>query len=407
MGGDHGNFIDGRWRAVGAGEGFVVSDAQGAELTRRPRSSAGDLEEALGVLEGASHAWWERAPSERAEVVRAMDLSGDLGAWAGALGARIGVDGSAAERLLEEDLMEHEWPEPVDAHGPGVALVRAAPTVLLSGLLPLVASALERGWCVLLMADPALPWLAEAVASAWQRGGGGADTLALLHDDGATAARAALGSGRLHGALARDHSRRLEDLRAAMSPRGAEGFGSGVVDSMSPSAHLEGSLVRDSTAVVTSELDPEEEARAICEAAFGATVALGGEREGSIGRVVCHEGLFSVFTRALLERLDALEEVEGPLKTPLQGGLGAWSEEIAQAAVGEGATCLRGGPSDSIERGRRGKIRRSVFTNVEPKLRLSRASRPAPALALMRAPSDAGVHELALACDADHNNVPG
>ena len=37
MGGDHGNFIDGRWRPVGAGKGFVVADAQGAELARRPR----------------------------------------------------------------------------------------------------------------------------------------------------------------------------------------------------------------------------------------------------------------------------------------------------------------------------------------------------------------------------------
>ncbi len=402
MGGDHGNFIDGRWRPVGAGKGFVVADAQGAELARRPRSAAGDLEEALGVLGGASRAWWERPPGERAEMVRAMNPAGDLGAWAGALGARIGVGAAAAAQLLEEDLSEHDWPEPAEASGPGVALVRAAPTALLSGLLPLVSSALERGWCVLLMADPALPWLAEAVASAWQRGGGGADTLALLHDDGATTARSALGSGRLRGVLARDHSRRLEELEAAMSSSEAAGFGEGVVEAKSPRARFEGASLRDSTAVVTSDLDPEEEAAAICDAAFGAALALSGEREGSVGRVVCHEAFFSVFTRVLLERLDALEGVEGGLNAPLQAGFGAWSEEIAQAAVGEGATCLRGGPSDSIERGRRGKILRSVFTNVEPKSRLSRASRPAPALALMRASSDAEVHKMALACDADH-----
>ena len=162
-----------------------------------------------------------------------------------------------------------------------------------------------------------------------------------------------------------------------------------------------GSYLQIACSVVTSDLDPLQEAIAICDAAFGASLALGGEREGSLGRVVCHEGLFSDFTRVLLERFDALEAAEGTLKLPLQAGLGAWSEELTQAAVGEGATCLRGGPSDSIERGRRGKIIRSVFTNVEPKSRLSRASRPAPALALLRASTDAGVHELALACDAD------
>ena len=185
-------------------------------------------------------------------MVRAMNPAGDLGAWAGALGARIGVGAAAAAQLLEEDLSEHDWPEPAEASGPGVALVRAAPTALLSGLLPLVSSALERGWCVLLMADPALPWLAEAVASAWQRGGGGADTLALLHDDGATTARSALGSGRLRGVLARDHSRRLEELEAAMSSSEAAGFGEGVVEAKSPRARFEGASLRDSTAVVTN-----------------------------------------------------------------------------------------------------------------------------------------------------------
>ena len=69
MGGDHGNFIGGRWRPVGDGEGFVVQDVAGAELTRRPRTSAGDLEEALGALGAASGAWWERAPGERAELL--------------------------------------------------------------------------------------------------------------------------------------------------------------------------------------------------------------------------------------------------------------------------------------------------------------------------------------------------
>jgi len=406
MGGDHGNFIGGRWRSVGAGEGFVVEDVMGEELTRRPRSSGGDLEEALGVLEGASHAWWDRALGERSEAVEAMEFAGGLEVCAEALGARVGVDSGRAQRLLEEDLTELEWMEPFDSEGPGVALVRAAPTALLSGLVPLVGRALAGGWCVLLQADPALPWLAEVVAAAWERAGGDSEVMAVLHDDGATTARSALGSGRLSGVLARDHSLRLAELEAA-SPGRSASFGSGVLGSKRGGASFEGFVVEDSTAVVTSDLDPDEEAAVVCEAAFGAAEALGGERERSVGRVVCHEGLFSRFTGALLERFDVIMEGEGPLRKALQSGMEPWVEELAQSAVGDGATCLRGGPSDSIERGRRGKITCSVFTNVDPNWRLARARRPAPALALMRASSDAEVHELALACDAGHESGLG
>ena len=40
-----------------------------------------------------------------------MDLGGGLGDWAEALGARIGVDGAAAEELLRGDLSECEREE--------------------------------------------------------------------------------------------------------------------------------------------------------------------------------------------------------------------------------------------------------------------------------------------------------
>jgi len=401
MGDDHGNFIGGRWHPVGDGEGFAIEDATGAELTRRPRTSAGALEEALGVLEAVGRTWWERAPAERAEVVQAMDLGADLDSCAEALGARMGIESSRALQLLEDDLGEIEAGEHGVAEAPGIALVRCAPSALLSGLAPLVTRSLERGWCVLLLADPALPWLAESVARAWERAGGGAEALALLHDDGATTARSVLGSERLAGVQVRDNEERLADLEKAMAPRGKVGFGLGILEREAKEATFAGFPLCDATAVVTSECDPEEEAHAVCEAAFGLAEALGGEREGSLGRVVCHEGLFSTFTEALLERFDALEQAEA-LQRPLQQDLGGWAAELARAAVGDGATCLRGGPSDSIGRGGRGKIIRSVFTNVEPRWRLARARRPAPALALLRASDDSRAHELALACDAGH-----
>ena len=108
----------------------------------------------------------------------------------------------------------------------------------------------------------------------------------------------------------------------------------------------------------------------------------------------------------MLKGFDALKKADGPLSRPLQRGMEDWLEDISRASVGEGATCLRGGPSDSIGKGGRDKIIRSVFTNVEPNWRLAQASRPAPALALLRAPDDHRAHELALACDAGHISDP-
>ena len=75
------------------------------QIQRRPRSAAGDLEEALGVLEGASQGWWERAPLERAEAAQAMDLEGALSAWAGAFGARIGVDDASDRQATSIRMM--------------------------------------------------------------------------------------------------------------------------------------------------------------------------------------------------------------------------------------------------------------------------------------------------------------
>jgi acyl-CoA reductase-like NAD-dependent aldehyde dehydrogenase len=209
--------------------------------------------------------------------------------------------------------------------------------------------------------------------------------------------------------VVRDHEERLGELEAAMkvmAPRGSAAFGAGVLEVSGREVVFEGIAVRDATAVVTSECDPGEEAEAIHEAAFGSAEALGGERDGCVGRVVCHEALFWAFTEALLACYDAQEEGSVMVREPLQRGHRAWMAELSQVAVGEGATWLRGGPSDSIGRGGRAKMVRSVFTNVEPNWRLARAGRPSPALALIRAPDDPGAHELALACDAGHAHGP-
>ena len=178
MGEDHGNLIGGRWRSAGAGEGFVVATASGAELTRRPRAGARDLTEALGALEEASHSWWGRSAGERAEVLGALELGSELSDCAAGVAARVGIGPEQALRLLEADLAEVDPWEVSQVTAPGVALVRCAPTALLSGLVPLMKRSLERGWAVLLLADPSLPWLAESFARSWLRAGAPAGALA-------------------------------------------------------------------------------------------------------------------------------------------------------------------------------------------------------------------------------------
>jgi acyl-CoA reductase-like NAD-dependent aldehyde dehydrogenase len=405
MGENYGNLINGLWRPAGAGEGFVVADAGGAELGRRMRASAGDLEEALGGLEEASRSWWMRSSGERGEILDSLDLGDGLEGCAAGVAARIGVSSEEAKSLLEEDLGElEEWnTEPVG--GPGVSLVRCAPTALLSGLASLMMQSLERGWTVLLLADPELPWLAELLADAWLRAGAPAEALALLHDDGLSCARSALGSGRLSAVALCDLDERIQSFQAKLklheSASIGMSFGAGVAEGGGSDSVFYGVPLRDATSVVTSDCDPVQEAVAVVEASFGSALALSGEREGSIGRVICHERQFSVFTGALLEAFDVLEQQNGPLLRPLMPKLDGWMTALSQSAVGEGATSLRGGASDSNERVSRGKMGRSVFTNLEPNWSFACAGRPAPALSLLRAPDDEKAHELALSCDSD------
>jgi acyl-CoA reductase-like NAD-dependent aldehyde dehydrogenase len=347
-----------------------------------------------------------RSSGERGEILDSLDLGDGLESCAAGVAARTGMSLEEAKRLLEEDLGElEEWDsEPIS--GPGVSLVRCAPTALLSGLASLMMQSLERGWTVLLLADPELPWLAELLADAWLRAGAPAEALALLHDDGLSCARSALSSGRLSAVSICDFEERLQSLQAKLPRRESSGFGAGLAEHEHTGISFYGVPLRDATSVVTSECDPVEEAVAVVEAAFGSALALGGEREGSIGRVICHERKFSAFTSALLEAFDALEERDGPLSRPLMPKLNDWMIGLSQAAVGEGATTLRGGASGSNERAARGKMGRSVFTNLEPNWSLARAGRPAPALLLLRAPDDERAHELALACDSDHSDLP-
>jgi acyl-CoA reductase-like NAD-dependent aldehyde dehydrogenase len=370
------------------------------------RAETSDLEEALAVLEGGCQAWWEQGAGGRGEILDSLDLSAGIQRCAAGVAARIGLSLDEAEGLLSGDLEELETAEVDTATAPGVALVRCAPTALLSGLASQLVQTLERGWSVLLLADPELPWLAEILADSWLRAGAPADALALLHDDGISCARAALSSGRLSAASICDLDARLGVFEAKLEIREGVGSGLGAARGGGLASSFYGIPLRDATSVVTSDCDPVEAAVAVVEAAFGSALALGGERNASIGRVVCHERQFSAFTGALLEAFDALEQRDGPLIRPLLPKLNGWMRELSQSVGGEGGTTLRGGASDSNEKGARDKMGRSVFTNLGPNWSFASAGRPAPAIALLRAPDDEKAQKLALACDAGPAQAP-
>ena len=148
------------------------------------------------------------------------------------------------------------------------------------------------------------------------------------------------------------------------------------------------------TLIVGRGDDPVQAARSICETSFGPERSLSGQRAGVVGRVLCHERHLSVLTATLLE---GLEELAAPC--PLfDSGLAAYVEGQSRLGLDEGATLIRGAfgaPAGSRRDAREAILAPSVFTNVEPRMALARAVRPAPILCLLRVAADMEATELA------------
>jgi hypothetical protein len=446
----HANWIGGEWRAAGRGKSYGLCAFGGAASTRWPRSDGDDLALALAAAGEGGAAWrsWTRA--ERVELLEdalATDLF--LGDPQGQLAGRLGAGAWEIEEWVQEArrrgaqvLRRRGEPRrlgpaspplttsapspaasPALSHGPRLpgppttALLRVHGAALFSGLVQRLWPLLLEGWAVILIADPALPMLARELALALDHADLPPGALSLLCDDGASALRAGLlaqGIGLAH--LLELGERRAEVLELAARPRGERGArggqgdrGRGAPPGPGPEVHFES--LAGSTRVVLAGDDPERAARASALGALGRVQALSGQREGQAGRVVVHRRHFSRFTQALLAELDHLaREAAGPLAL-LDPELPRYVERLRRLGLDEGATLLRGdsgtwfgpaGAAGSHARGRDVTLDPLVFTNVEPRMRLARAQRPAPLLRLLRAEDD----EAALLCAEELDLAP-
>jgi hypothetical protein len=163
------------------------------------------------------------------------------------------------------------------------------------------------------------------------------------------------------------------------------------------------------TELVLEGDDPLERAAELALKAFGRSATLTGQWPGQVGRIICHQRLFSRFSEQFLHGLETAPEPPAPA---IDGDLPGYVRGAWALGIDEGATPIFGGgplvrPAEpppgaaapdegSAERGRAPRVVPPVvFTNVEPLQRLACLRRPAPIAVLMRAPSDGAARALA------------
>jgi acyl-CoA reductase-like NAD-dependent aldehyde dehydrogenase len=248
------------------------------------------------------------------------------------------------------------------------------------------------------------------VAAALERAGLPPGTVALLHDDRGGALRGALAEGALGW------------LRVRASGEALEGFAAGAGGTRERSLWP----LANTSAVVLEGDDPARAAGALALKALGRSGTLSGQLPGQVGRVICHQRLFSRFSEEFLHGLeDGPVPALGPPVPAIEGDLPAYVRRAWALGLDEGATPIHGGeplvraaaapgtapgvadgpapatePDPAQARGRAPRVVLPVvFTNVEPGRRLARLRRPAPVVLLMRASSDEAARELAAELD--------
>ncbi len=403
------NFIDGAWAPALGGDVFEAGLRQRSreESIWWPRSGARDLVAAVAGLRRASPAWRRRRPDERAELLSlALDRWHGNASGADQLAELLGLGEGALDDDFERALLTGDEliaTAPIADHSDErPAVVRVSAAELYPGLVREVIGELLHGRSVLILSDPDLPWAAHELVLQLSSDKALAGVVALLHDDRRACTSIALKSS----AFSRVYLPGVNPDRATGEvPRGlsvstSQGFGVGVFDNL-PGEEKNGpgevilKAPANTSFVVLEGDDPAAAATEAYDRAFGAVRALSGQRAGQVGRVICHQRLFSTFTEALLERMErARDEVACRV---FSSNLDRYQANLCRLGLDEGATLVLGGPEEvSGFRGGRqnGILPPSVFTNAEPTMGLSNAFRPAPVLSLIRASSDAAAHAL-------------
>ncbi|MBK7644111.1 MAG: hypothetical protein IPJ19_13870 [Planctomycetes bacterium] len=266
--------------------------------------------------------------------------------------------------------LAEELPTGLELDAPIEGVLALAPHESELALAPLARALahLERGERVLLVVPESLPVLGEIWAAALEGVGG----WSRLQDDGFGILRALVAEPRIGALEASGPPARVVELAALGAQRVR--------------------TLRNTSLVVRAADDPQQAARRAAQLAFGRVGALSGQRAGALGRVVCHECVFSRFQAALL----AILEQPGDFARPVPLFERATREHLDAArtlGLDEGATLVLQRRSDGA----------CVFTNVDERLRLATLARCAGLLTLVRATSDEQADEFARRLDTDEH----
>ena len=360
------NRIAGQAAAAASGRYFAVSSRRYPWLEERrwPRSGPEDVERALEAAEAAAPEWLGLGRAERhRRLVRAaeeLEASGGCDSLAAPLGLEVG---ELAELLSERDLRLREGLEllregaegPSGAPSPGPGAFAAHWSELAAGALMRLAPRLLAGHPGLVWSDPVLPEAGVLLTLALERAGLPAGTVALLHDDLSTSLEHAAVCG-VAWVRARGPAATLRELARGLARRVPPG-----------TAPPELSLwpLQDATAVVLEGDAPALRARELALKAVGRSGTLSGQLPGQVGRVICHQRLFSRFSEEFLHGLEAgsgsaPERTAGapavppgvdnpglvPLGSPvpvLDGDLPGFVRRAWALGIDEGATPIHGG----------------------------------------------------------------
>ncbi len=394
------NWIDARSTGAASGDGFEIAAASDRSrvLGRWPRSGRADAHAALAAAAQGGPRWTRTPRSERAqllrEAARRLDAAPDP---IGLIAARLSLEPSELAVHVEGlgSMLAHVIADERTALGVpfggmgGVAIHAPHWSEILREPARRLFAALAAGKSVVLLSDRRLPMAADAIASALAAAGLPPGAWSLLHDDGATALRELL-------------SHEVVDAVCAAAPRAEL---QRVAREARARRALELVPLCNTSHVVGLADEPSSAAARVIEAAFGRARALSGQAPGQIGRVVCHERVFSKFTAALLAGLETDRDLLHPIP-PIDALAESYTSRVRELGIDEGATLLYP-PSSAAAPLNAERLNALVFTNVDPFLRLAALSRPGPCVCLMRVVSDVAGAALAQSFDAAVEDLSG
>jgi acyl-CoA reductase-like NAD-dependent aldehyde dehydrogenase len=355
-----------------------------------PRSGAGDARAALEAAEGAASSWAALGRAERVERLTALADRLETAELEAGLAHALGLEAEELRPRHQEELFRLRETleilrEGADGAGPGV--FQAHWSDFVGGLASRLAVRLVAGHTAVVLGSPRLPCAAQALAEAVRAIELPPGVVSVLHDDKGEALRGALEHPELVWA-------RLRATDAALTALG------GRLGGLSPDWSVW--PLRSAVRGIPLEADPAQEAASVVLEGFGRSSTLSGQLPGQVGRVVCHQRLFSRFSEELLQCLEAAPDAQRPVPD-IDGDLPEHVRRAWALGLDEGATPIFGGEPlsrpaaspDSIKGSRPPRVVPPVvFTNVEPGPGLATLGRPAPVLSLIRGASDEAVKEL-------------